>query len=70
MAAYNIGIQTIVLKQLGPNQWQMFAPAGHNVSEIRYFDGKDQAEQWARAWISSNTGLFELEIQELEDDNN
>jgi hypothetical protein len=42
----------ITLRKVNRDGWQLFAPKGHALSAIFRGD-RFEAEEWARAWISS-----------------
>jgi hypothetical protein len=47
-----MGSIMITLRKVSRDGWQLFAPKGHSLSHVFRGD-RFEAEDWARAWISS-----------------
>ena len=47
----------VYLRKVGVNIYGLFNPKNQPMCEFRHFDRKDEAIDWARAWMSSWLGV-------------
>lgn len=45
--------RVVFLKKTGTNRWALYSDKGHQLTEDVFYSTRNQAVDWANAWISS-----------------